>query len=125
MSKEKGFFSEASEKAGREIGDAKVEGNFMVEMVDGPLIGGAIDVLDDILLDKVVKDEVIKAEFRAMFDQLIIEENAEAATILAVEIQQRAANVPGLNDDIERELVKNIIGTGLNFALLWLQKQKS
>jgi predicted TIM-barrel fold metal-dependent hydrolase len=66
------------------------------------------------------------AELEAARDQAAaIEENAEAATALAVEIQQRAANVPGLNDDIERELVKNIIGTGLNFALLWLQKQKS
>ena len=119
---EKGILALATEKIVRDLGDDAIKLKGFLEVIDGPLLGGAISILDNNIADKHVP-EPAKTEIREMVSELVEEKDSEQAALMAAEIQQKYLNIPGFDDSIEKEIVHGMLKIAFGFILKLLQSK--
>ncbi len=124
MPKEKGLLESVVEKLAKELADDAIDAKGIVEVVDGPIIGGAISVLDNNFAEKYVPEE-IKVAVRPMITTLFIEQDVDKASDMAVVIQQKFLNIPGLEDSVEIEIVLGMLKVVFGLFIKLLKKRNA
>jgi hypothetical protein len=102
--------------------DDAIKANVFIELVDGYVARGVLNLLDGFIDKKVTISDEVKLKLNNLVEAAK-DEDLEAAEVIAADILNGLVNIPGLEEDSESLLFEGAVKIIVGAIKSWLAKK--